>query len=61
MWRRLSVLPTVIPLIGLTVMVDAVRAADAPDMQCLLERLRILEERLNKLEGSEGGKQTAGE
>jgi hypothetical protein len=35
MWRRLSVLPTVIPLIGLTMMVDAVRAADAPDVQLL--------------------------
>jgi Carbohydrate-selective porin, OprB family len=56
MWRRLSVLPTVLPLIGLTVMVDVVRAADAPDMQRLLERLRALEERLNKLEGGEASK-----
>ena len=58
MWRRLSVLPTIIPLIGLTVMVEAARAADAPDVQRLIERLRVLEERLNKLEGSEGSKQT---
>ena len=56
MWRRLAVLPTVIPLIGLTVMIDAVRAADAPDVQLLLDRIRVLEERLNKLEGKEGSK-----
>jgi hypothetical protein len=58
MWRRFSVLPTIIPLIGLTVMVDAAQAADTPNVQLLLERLRVLEERLNKLEGSEGSKQT---
>jgi hypothetical protein len=31
-------------------MADTVRAADTPDVQRLLERLRVLEERLNKLE-----------
>jgi len=51
MWRRLSVLSTAMPLIGLTVMADAVRAADPADLvQQLLERIRVLEERLDKLE-----------
>jgi Carbohydrate-selective porin, OprB family len=58
MWRRLSVLPTVIPFIGLTVMVDAVYAADAPEVQRLLDRIRTLEERLNKLEGGEARTKT---
>jgi hypothetical protein len=40
------------------VIVDAVRAADTPDVQRLLERLRVLEERLNKLEGGAVSKKT---
>ncbi len=50
MWRRLSVLSTAIPLVGLTMMADPVRAADPPEVQLLLDRIRVLEERLNKLE-----------
>jgi hypothetical protein len=39
------------PLLGLTMLADAVRAADSPELvQQLLERIRVLEERLNRLE-----------
>ncbi len=51
MWRRFSFLSTAVPLLGLTVMTDVVYAADPPDLvQQLLERIRVLEERLNRLE-----------
>ena len=48
MWRRLSALSTAMPLVGLTVMAHTVGAADTPDVQQLLERIRVLEERLGK-------------
>jgi hypothetical protein len=41
------------PLLGLTIMADAVQAADTPDVQQLLDRIRVLEERLNRLEQAE--------
>ena len=51
MWRPLSVLSTAMPLLGLTMLADAVRAADSPELvQQLLERIRVLEERLDRLE-----------
>src|SRR5207253_10604494 len=51
MWRRFSLLSTAMPLIGLTAMADVVCAADPPDLvQQLLERIRVLEERLDRLE-----------
>jgi len=58
MWRRFSVLSTAMPLLGLTMMADAVRAADPPDTQRLQERIRVLEERLDKLERVEVIKKT---
>jgi hypothetical protein len=47
-----------IPLVGLTMMPDAVRAHDTPEVQQLFERTRVLEERLNKLEQVEVIKKT---
>src|SRR5262249_41572065 len=58
MWRRFSLLSTVMPLLGLTMMVDAVRAEDSPETQRLQERIRVLEERLDKLERVEVIKKT---
>src|SRR5919201_1562586 len=51
MGRRFSLLSTAMPLLGLTAMADVVCAADPPDLvQQLLERIRVLEERLDRLE-----------
>src|SRR5437588_4517976 len=52
MWRRFSLLSTAMPLLGLTALVDVVCAADPPPdlVQQLLERIRVLEERLDRLE-----------
>jgi len=51
MWRRFALLSTAMPLLGLTAMANVVCAADPPDLvQQLLERIRVLEERLNRLE-----------
>jgi hypothetical protein len=50
MWRRLSVLTTAMPLLGLTMMTDAVHAADTPEVGQLRERIRVLEERLDRLD-----------
>lgn len=58
MWRRFSVLSTVVPLLGLTMMADAVRAADPPETQRLQERIRALEERLDRLDRVEVIKKT---
>ena len=59
MWRRLSALSTAMPLVGLTLMVDVARAADSPELvQQLLDRIRVLEERLDKLERVEVIKKT---
>jgi hypothetical protein len=58
MWRHLTVLSMALPLVGLSVMTDSVRAADTPDVQRLLERIRALEERLDKLEQVEVIKKT---
>jgi len=58
MWRRFSVFSTAMPLLGLTMMADAVRAADPPETQRLQERIRVLEERLDKLERVEVIKKT---
>jgi hypothetical protein len=41
-------------LVGLTMIADTVGAANTPAEQRLLERIRVLEERLNKLEKIEG-------
>src|SRR5262245_59117040 len=49
MWRRFSVLSMTMPLLGLMV-ADAVCAADSPEMQRLQERIRVLEERLDRLD-----------
>ncbi len=37
-------------LIGVTAMTNSARADETPDVQRLLERIRVLEERLDKLE-----------
>lgn len=62
MWRRLTVWSTTIPLVGLTMMAAPVRAADPAEMQQLLqqlqERIRVLEERLEKLDRTEVIKKT---
>src|SRR2546426_4269434 len=59
MWRRFSLLSTAMPLIGLTAMADVVCAADPPDLvQQLLERIRVLEERLDRVERVEVIKKT---
>ena len=50
MWRRFAVLSTFLPLLGLTLMADAVYAADSPETQRLQERIRVLEERLDRLD-----------
>ena len=50
MWRRSTVLSTFLPLLGLTLMADAVYAADSPETQRLQERIRVLEERLDRLD-----------
>jgi Carbohydrate-selective porin, OprB family len=52
MWQRLrrSGVATAMALVGLTAMADTVDAANTPEMQRLLERIRVLEERLDKLE-----------
>ena len=49
MWRRFSVLSMAMPLLGLMV-ADAVCAADSPEVQRLQERIRALEERLDRLD-----------
>jgi hypothetical protein len=49
MWRRFSLLSTAVPLLGL-MMADAVCAADSPETQRLQERIRVLEERLDRLD-----------
>ena len=49
MWRRFSVLSMVLPLLGF-MMADAVYAADSPETQRLQERIRVLEERLDRLD-----------
>jgi hypothetical protein len=49
MWRRFSLLSTAMPLLGL-MMADAVCAADSPETQRLQERIRVLEERLDRLD-----------
>jgi len=56
MWRRLRRAGVVaaMALVGLTMMADTVNAATTPAEQRLLERIRMLEERLNKLEKIEG-------
>jgi hypothetical protein len=56
MWRRLqrAGVATAMALVGLTAMADAVGAANTPAEQRLLERIRVLEERLDKLEKIEG-------
>ena len=58
MWRRFPVLSTAMPLLGLTMMADVVCAADPPETQRLQERIRVLEERLDKLERIEVIKKT---
>jgi len=50
MKRRLAVVSAVLPFLGLAIMADAVHAQDPPETQQLQERIRVLEERLNKLE-----------
>jgi hypothetical protein len=56
MWRRLqrAGVATAVALVGLTAMADTVGAANTPAEQRLLERIRVLEERLDKLEKIEG-------
>jgi hypothetical protein len=56
MWRRLqrAGVATAMALVGLTAMADTVGAANTPAEQRLLERIRVLEERLDKLEKIEG-------
>jgi Carbohydrate-selective porin, OprB family len=49
MWRRFSVLSMAMPLLGLMV-ADAVCAADSPETERLQERIRVLEERLDRLD-----------
>src|SRR5215831_2384987 len=49
MRRHFALLSTALPLLGL-MMADAVRAQDPPETQRLQERIRVLEERLDKLE-----------
>lgn len=62
MWRRLrrSGVATAMALVGLTAMADTVGAANTPAEQRLLERIRVLEERLNKLEKIEGAPKPVG-
>src|SRR5262249_52912687 len=57
MRRRFSLLSTAMPLLGL-MMADVVCAADPPDTQRLQERIRVLEERLNRLDRVEVIKKT---
>lgn len=59
MWQPLCVLLTAVTLVGLTVMENLVQAEDTPEVQRLLERIRALEERLDKLERVEVIKKTA--
>jgi Carbohydrate-selective porin, OprB family len=56
MWRRLrrSGVATAMALLGLTTVAGMIEAANTPAEQRLLERIRVLEERLNKLEKIEG-------
>jgi hypothetical protein len=56
MWQRLrrAGVATTMAVVGLTMMADTVGAATTPAEQRLLERIRVLEERLNKLEKIEG-------
>ena len=49
MWRRFSVLSMAMPLLGLMV-ADAVCAADSTETERLQERIRVLEERLDRLD-----------
>ena len=58
MWRRSAVLSTFLPLLGLTLMADAAYAADTPETQRLQERIRALEERLDRLDRVEVIKKT---
>ena len=58
MWRRSAVLSTFLPLLGLTLMADAVYAADSPETERLQERIRVLEERLDRLDRADVIKKT---
>ena len=49
MWRRFSLLSMAVPLLGF-MMADAVYAQDSPETQRLQERIRALEERLDRLD-----------
>jgi hypothetical protein len=62
MWRRLRRLDwaTATVLVGLTAVVGSVGAANTPTEQRLLERIRVLEERLNKLEQVESAPKPTG-
>jgi hypothetical protein len=57
MWRRFSVLSMAMPLLGLMV-ADAVCAADSPETERLQERIRVLEERLDRLDRADVIKKT---
>jgi hypothetical protein len=46
------------PLLGLTMMIDAVQAADTSEVPQLRERIRVLEERLDRVERTEVLKKT---
>src|SRR5262247_2453023 len=51
MRRRLPVVSAVLPLLGLALMADdAVRAQEPSETQRLQERIRVLEERLDRLD-----------
>ena len=50
MWRPLAVLSSVVSLLGLMMVTDDVRAQDPPETQRLQERIRALEERLDRLD-----------
>ena len=58
MWRRFSAFVDGCALLGLTMMADVVCAADSPETQRLQERIRVLEERLDRLERVEVIKKT---
>ena len=57
MRRRFSVLSMAMPLLGLMV-ADAVCAADSPETERLQERIRVLEERLDRLDRADVIKKT---
>ena len=58
MWRRFAVPSTTLPLLGLMLLADAVYAADPAETQDLKERIRVLEERLDRLDRVEVIKKT---